>query len=102
MKDMADSLFFWGIAKIYKYGKAVAAVNWEGVSKRKKKAIDKEMTALARKIVSRNGKVSPGFKTKGLFYMMHLMQRKGFNPRDAEYWKQKGWTKNKRPWDTKG
>ena len=27
-----------------------------------------------------------------------LMQRKGFNQKDVEYWEQKGWTKNKRPW----
>lgn len=98
LKDMSDSLFFWGIARIYKYGKAVAAVNWEGVSENKKRAIDQEMTALAEKIVSRSGKVRPGFKTRGLFFLMHLMQRKGFNARDAEYWKQKGWTKNRRPW----
>ena len=28
-KAMADSLFFWGVAKIYKYGKAIAATNWQ-------------------------------------------------------------------------
>ena len=30
-KDMADSLFFWGVAKIYKFGIAVAAVEWKSV-----------------------------------------------------------------------
>jgi hypothetical protein len=29
---MADSLFFWGVPKIYRYGKAVAALRWEDVS----------------------------------------------------------------------
>ncbi len=28
-KAMAESLFFWGVAKIYKYGKAIAATNWQ-------------------------------------------------------------------------
>lgn len=97
-KDMADSLFFWGVAKVYKYGKGVAAVDWEGVNEKNKQSIDNATTVLARKIVKRNGKVKPGFKTRGFFFLMHLMQRNGFNKRDADYWKQKGWTGKKRPW----
>ena len=27
-KDMMDSLFFWGVAKRYKYGVGVAATDW--------------------------------------------------------------------------
>ena len=34
-KDMMDSLFFWGVAKRYKYGVGVAAVDWNGVSEKK-------------------------------------------------------------------
>lgn len=97
-KDMADSLFFWGVAKVYKYGKGVAAVDWEGVNEKNKQSIDNATTVLARKIVKRNGKVKPGFKTRGFFFLMHLMQRNGFNKRDADYWKQIGWTGKKRPW----
>lgn len=98
LKDMADSLFFWGAAKVYKYGVGVAAVNWAGVSQKKKAAIDKRTTALAKRIVSRGTNVTPGLKTRAVFFMMHLMQRKGFNPRDVEHWKRQGWTKNVRPW----
>ena len=98
LKDMADSLFFWGVARIYKYGTAVRAVNWEGVGKKKKDAIDKATSKLARKLVRRNGKVKPGLKTRCFFYVMHFIQRKGFGPKDAEYWKEKGWTGSKRPW----
>lgn len=97
-KDMADSLFFWGVARIYKYGKGVAAVDWNGVSEKKKQSIDKSTTRIANKIIRRSGKVKPGLKTRGLFYIMHLLQRNGFNPRDARYWQQKGWTEKKRPW----
>lgn len=97
-KDMADSLFFWGVAKTYKYGIGVAAVDWNGVSEKKKQAIDKATTSIAKKIIKRQGNVKPGMKTKGFFFIMHIMQRKGFNERDAKYWKEKGWTENKRPW----
>ena len=99
LKDMADSLFFWGIAKIYRYGIAVAAANWEGVREKKRKAIDRATTKLAGKLVRRNGKVTPGLKTRAFFFIMHLVQRKGFVSRsDAAYWKAKGWTGSTRPW----
>ena len=32
-KDMADSLFFWGVPKIYQYGVAVQATEWKGVKR---------------------------------------------------------------------
>ena len=97
-KDMADSLFFWGVAKIYKYGKGVAAVDWEQVSEKKKRSIDKATASMADKIVRRTGKVKPGLKTRIMFYVMHFLQRNGFNKRDSDYWKEKGWTGKVRPW----
>ena len=101
-KDMADSLFFWGVAKIYSYGKAVAAVDWNGVSEKNKAKIDKKTSSLAKKILSRatRGAVKPGLKTRAFFFLMHLMQRNGFNQLDVDYWKKNGWTEKKRPWRT--
>ena len=48
-KDMADSTFFWGIAKTYKYGVGVAAVSWNTVDSKLKSRIDKKTTVLAKK-----------------------------------------------------
>ena len=98
LKDMKDSFYFWGVAKIYKYGIAVAALNWNGVSDKKRKSIDKATKKLAEKILRKNGKVKPGLKTKAFFFLMHLLQRKGITEKDRLYWKEKGWTGNKRPW----
>lgn len=97
-KDMADSLFFWGAGKIYRYGKAVGAIEWKGVNEKKRASIEKATDALANKIRKRYGRVKPGIKTRVWFFAMHLMQRKGFNEADVRYWKEKGWTGNKRPW----
>ena len=97
-KDMLDSLFYWGVAKRYQYGNAVAAVDWNSVSDKKKKSIEKATSKIARKIQHNFGQVKPGIKTRGFFFIMHLMQKKGFNPKDAEYWKEKGWTGKVRPW----
>lgn len=97
-KDMLDSLFFWGVAKRYKYGVRVAAINWRGVSDKKKKAIDKATSKIARKIISNSENVKPDMKIKGMFYVMRFMQKIIANPRDVEYWRTKGWLGNKRPW----
>ena len=99
LKDMEHSLFFWGTAKVYKYGPGVAAATWEGVSEKKKAAIDRATSRLAGKIVRRCGKVKPGLKTILFFNLMRLVQKKvRICPRDVEYWTEKGWLGNKRPW----
>ena len=98
MKDMADSLFYWGIAKIYRFGIAVAATSYDGISASKKAKIEKQTSLIAKKIIKRDGKVKPCFKTKAFFFLMHLLQKNGWNPKDMTYWKEKGWTEKKRPW----
>ena len=98
MKDMGDSLFFWGVAKTYKYGLAVAATDWDGVSEKKKAAAEKKAAAIAAKIKKRQGRVKPGFKTKFMFSIMRMMQKNGWNERDVRYWREKGWLEKKRPW----
>ena len=97
-KDMADSLFFWGVAKTYKFGVNVAAVNWQSVNEKKKNAIDKSIDQLAKKIIRNNGKVKPNLKTRITFSFMRLIQKKGILPTDALYWKEKGWLNKDRPW----
>ena len=97
-KDMADSLFYWGVPKIYKFGMAVRATNWDAIPDKRKAKINKKMESLAKKIKRRNGKVKPGLKTKGFFYLMRAMQKNGWNQRDVDYWKEKGWDKKERPW----
>ena len=97
-KDMADSLFFWGVAKIYKFGIAVAATDWKKVNDKKKKKIEKATSSIAKKIIKNNGKVKPSLKTKGYFYLMRMLQKKGWNEKDVKYWKEKGWDKKSRPW----
>ena len=97
-KDMADSLFFWGIAKIYKFGIAVAATDWKKVNDKKKKKIEKATSSIAKKILKNNGKIKPSLKTKGYFYLMRMLQKKGWNEKDVKYWKEKGWDKKSRPW----
>ena len=98
IKDMADSTFFWGIAKTYKLGIAVMETKWETVKPNIKAKIDRKTTALAKKISKKAGKITPDIKTRAFFGIMSMMQKNGFNPADKEYWTAKGWTNGKRPW----
>ena len=98
MKYMADSCFYWGIPQTYRLGKAIRAVNWEGVAPKMKCQINAKADRIARKILKRQGKVTIPIKMKAFFKLMSLMQRNGWNKADMDYWKERGWTGSKRPW----
>lgn len=98
LKDMSDSLFYWGVARVDSYGLGVAATDWDGVSAKKKAAIDRKLTAMARKLTSRAGRVTPALQTKAMFGIMRMAQKNGWNPKDVEHWKAQGWLGKKRPW----
>ena len=99
LTDVEDCLFYMGIPKIYKYGIAVQAMNWDGVASNKKDKIDKYTDKLAKQL-SKSGAPSVGIKTGFMFRMMGMMQKKGWNssPVETEYWKEKGWLNGKKPW----
>lgn len=97
-KDMADSLFYWGLAKTYRFGMAVTATSFENVNEKKKETIERKMSALAKKITKNEGHVKPGIKTRALFFILHLVHRNERSKADSEYWKKQGWTGNVRPW----
>ena len=97
-KDMADSAFFWGIAKIYRYGIGVSAVSWNQVNEQKKRQIDKKTSALAQTIKRAHGKVKPSLKTKAFFNLMRFLHKRGWNEADVKYWDERGWSGKERPW----
>lgn len=99
IKDVVDCLFYLGVPKIYKYGLAVQAMSWDGVASDKKEKIGIMTDKLARKL-SQNKSPSVRIKTKFMFNMMRMMQKKGWNssPIETQYWKEKGWLDKKRPW----
>ena len=97
-KDMYDSLFFWGVARIYKFGIGVAATDWNSVSEKKRAKIEKATDSIAARIKKKQGRVSPGLKTKAFFSIMRMLQKNGWNERDVRYWREKGWDGKKRPW----
>lgn len=98
-QDIEDSTTFWGVAKTFTYGKAVAAINWNGVSEKKKQQIGLDINRMVPKIKKSVKKPVPCLKVKAMFYgMRFFLKRFSFNPPDYEYWKENGWLDNIRPW----
>ena len=102
VKDMSDSLLFWGVPKIYKYGAAVFSTDWEGVAPGMKRKIEKSMDKLADKIYKTQGQVKVGIKTKGLFHAVRTLRvflgKDSCTEADMRLWMKKGWIDKNRPW----
>ena len=102
VKDVSDALFYWGIPCIVEYGICIQAMNWDGVSQKKKQKIEKDTTRIAQRL-SRKRRVKAGIKTKAMFSLMRMMQKAGLGAGEADksYWEKSGWLGKERPWRMK-
>ena len=99
VKDVSDALFYWGIPCIVEYGICIQAMNWDGVSEKKKQKIEKDTTRIAQRL-SRKKRVKAGIKTKAMFSLMRMMQKADLGSGEADrlYWEKSGWLGKERPW----
>ncbi len=99
-KDIADSMFYWGVPKIYQYGLAVYTHKYETLEDKYLIKIEKDTDALAAKIKKDCGRVSPGLKTKAFFALARMLNfREDWSKADVEYWEKMGWRTGKNPWN---
>ncbi|MCH5324833.1 MAG: NAD(P)H-dependent oxidoreductase [Eubacterium sp.] len=97
IKDITNTLFYWGVPCVKSYGAALQASNWGEVSDKKKEKIERDTTKLAKSISAKKPKV--GIKTKAMFSIMRMMI-KTYDDTSAEkrYWNDNGWLDKDRPW----
>ncbi|MEG0367771.1 MAG: NAD(P)H-dependent oxidoreductase [Coprobacillus sp.] len=96
-KDIKDSLIYWGISQIYTYTLVGQAMTFDDINDERREKIRADIQKLADKV--KHGQLKVSLKTKSIFYIMRMMQRKGWTtPQDKEYWQQKGWLLKERPW----
>ena len=101
IKDITDSLKFWGIARIYTYGLAVRSMDWNHVEKGIKDEIDRKLYQMVKKIERNPEKMTPSVYVRILFSVMKsLHKHEGMQKVDTEYWKVMGWLDGKKPWKT--
>lgn len=98
--DIKTSLFYWGISYIKTYRLRSMAMSWDDISEERKAKIESDMNNMAMKIKSHSGRVKVSLRNKIMFYIMRMSQLKGkgSSSKDDEYWRDKGWLEDKRPW----
>lgn len=98
--DMTDSLSYWGVGRIWTYGKAVRALEWDGVSAGVKRSIDRDVARLSEKIGASGSAVVPSGDVQRRFLLLRMANKiHGLSPLDREYWGVRGWLGSERPWD---
>ena len=101
IKDVKDSMDFWGVGRVYTYSKAILAAHWTEIEEKERAKMEAKILKVSRQIKKREGHVTPRLKVKLMFYGCRFMQKKiGLNAVDVEHWKEKGWLDQVRPWKT--
>lgn len=98
IRDMRDSLNWWGVPRVYGIGVAVRALHWDTVSDRKRALITRKTDQVAKKIVSGLGHTGPSLSARLKFALFQRLYRKGWNRADTQYWEKMGWMSGKKPW----
>lgn len=97
LREMKDSLDFWGVAHTYKMGFALMEISWERLSPRLKEKISRRAERTAANL--RRDAAVPGWKAWGLFHLVRLAQKYVWKDSwDAKWWLDHGWLGRERPW----
>ena len=110
LKDLKDSVAYWGVARIYIYGVNVHSGSWDTVEEKLKLRIWKKVGRLSAKIKATGRNIKPSLKVKSLFYFMRFvhktigniisLEKLSFTATDTRYWNAHGWLGKERPWFT--
>lgn len=105
IKDIKDSLSWWGISKIGIFkGVLMSDIVWEKLPEKKQKSLIKRIHKLGRKFarINYSKPAHTKFITKMKFRLCRLIQKQicknGIASLDCEYWNKNGWLKRSRPW----
>jgi multimeric flavodoxin WrbA len=98
-QDIADSFFYWGIAKTYLLPFTVKCTTLSAIAPETDRAIQKKLAATAKKIQA-NPSPKPGLRTKAFFRLVRWIhkQDKSWDPTDLAYWSKRGWDRHSHPW----
>lgn len=98
-RSLARQMFWWGIPKVYRLKFNVSAAVWQDVKPEIRQKITRQTAAVASKACRQLDRVQPGLKTRVLFGLMRKMQTSNnWNMTDKNYWQEKRWVADARPW----
>jgi hypothetical protein len=99
IKDISDSLSWWGISRIYSFGFAVRAAKWEEVTEKNRRKMEGKIKSISNNIKTNINKPKYSLKTQCLFNINRLVQKSiDFSPCDKKHWENNGWFGKNRPW----
>ncbi|MEG0368155.1 MAG: NAD(P)H-dependent oxidoreductase, partial [Coprobacillus sp.] len=97
-KLLRTNMFYWGIPKIYKYSITTMKMQGNYAEYEHKDEIKQAVRKKTKRIKRSLSNRKVGLKTKIFFNVFKMSQKKGWVPKDANYWKEKGWLDGKRPY----
>ena len=106
VKDVKDSLKWWGIPYIKSYKGSIRDVSivWNDMSSKRREALTEGIQHFAKKIhkIDFSKKPRVSFIIKMKFLICRMMQKNVIEQEipsiDSEYWKKNGWLDKNRPW----
>lgn len=98
-KAIAENLFWWGAAHIYRYGLGIFSPDFAHIPEKRMKRIERRAGRIAQRIVNGNRHARAGIGTRLIFSFMRLGQKRNdWNPVDKEHWQSHGWLGRARPY----
>ncbi len=106
IRDIQDSLDFWGVAKTYHIQQTLHETDWSKISSHRKEKIQAQCDHVARKL-SRHKTVKPRLKIRVLFHASKLAQKMidkqqkksgGTETQDHRYWQAHHWLDGEKPY----
>lgn len=99
VKDVRDSLNFWGVARTYVISQGVWLKNWNEISHSFKYKLEAKADKVAGKILKHSRDVTPCLKVKIMFYVFRSAHNsKYMSEVDNHYWRLNGLLTGKPPW----
>lgn len=99
-KDMADSLMFWGVPRIYRLGFGVHALKPDEIPEKTMMKIHRSTDMTAAKIRANAGRRGASLKGRFWFSIVRFahMHMDAMPEVDRNYWEERGWHGKSRPW----
>lgn len=86
--DLRDSMNWWGVGRVFSFGKRVQALHPQQLSDKCKTEMSLDMQKLARKVTSASASPRVGVRAR---YFLGKKMGGGLLPADHTYWKAQGW-----------
>lgn len=90
IKDVRDSLFFWGVGRVYTFGIATHADRYAHMTEKKRRQTEGAVSKIAAKIKSAEGRVKPALKTRLFFRFYRRVILPHMQASDQAYWAKTG------------